>query len=126
MREVAGTKVFVDYEHALASIPPESHPEPFLLDEWVSRAKAASHGRLDHYVYSQDAQFQLQLRTGPLVHREFHVQGGEEWYYVLQGDAIVRVSREANTRARRHSAASLLTDMRCCLFCSSPSADRRS
>ncbi len=95
--DIGGITVYHDYEHQLESINPQSHPAPFLLRQWLDQhAQGPSHSG---FVYERDCQFQLQVRTGPQSSDAFHVQSGEEWIYVMSGDASVRVidGREVRT-----------------------------
>jgi len=94
---VSGITLYNNYEHHLESIPPQSHPEPLPLREWVAtHAKAAGSTQ---YLYEKDAQFKLQVRRGPLSSPAFHVQSGEEWVYVMEGTATLRVIDGREVRA---------------------------
>ena len=86
---IGGTTVYHNYEHHLQSIPSDSFPEPFPLRLWLQQH--ASQPATRAFVYKKDAQFELQVRTGPHQHDDFHVQDGEEWLYVMDGDARVQV-----------------------------------
>jgi len=101
---IDGIRVFHNYPHTLQSIQPDSHPKPFPLKQWLERQKSASssssgsgssenasRSSRDGYVYEKGCQFELQVRRGPHVHRTFHVQSGEEWVYVMEGHALIKV-----------------------------------
>jgi len=87
--DIDGVTVYHNYEHHLQSINPHTHPEPFVLRQWL-KERAGTPG-MAGFVYQGDCQFQLQVRTGPQSSTAFHVQSGEEWLYVLNGSATVRV-----------------------------------
>lgn len=101
--------VYDDYVHQLERIPTESHPAPFLLKEYVDGATSSGTPR-DQFIYDKNCQFQLQLRSGPLIHREFHIQGGDEWYFAVRGSAVVRLLDGRSLKER------ILTEGACCLI----------
>jgi hypothetical protein len=85
--DIGGISVYHNYEHHLQSIAPaQSFPEPFLLRSWLEQHASTKAGQRS-FVYQHDAQFHLQVHTGPspLSAEALHVQSGEEWIYVLSG-----------------------------------------
>lgn len=86
--------VYNAYHHHLSSIPAGRYPAPFPLvphiDSIVS-SSSSSADRIDRFLYAPDAQFQLILRTGPLVSSAYHVQSGESWLYMLSGLGVLRI-----------------------------------
>jgi len=88
--DIGGISVYHNYEHHLQSIAPtSSFPEPFLLRTWLEQHASAADSKAGKrgFVYQRDAQFHLQVHTGPspLSAEALHVQSGEEWIYVLSG-----------------------------------------
>lgn len=98
---VAGVTMYTDYVHHLSSIDSSSHPPPFPFQPLV-KEKCVVGRRSDSYVYEREQEFQLQLRNGPYAHREFHVQGGDEWYYVREGEAYIRVRTHTSHTHHAH------------------------
>jgi len=88
--DIGGISVYHNYEHHLQSVPAASHPEPFLLRRWLSEHAGGREQR--SFVYQRGCQFHLQVRTGPQPFSPaLHVQSGEEWLYIVDGSARVRL-----------------------------------
>ena len=74
-------------------INPETHPLPFSLPAFISaHASSLRPPVANKLLYGgSGCEYQIQIVGGPNSRTDFHIEDGEEWFYQLQGDMLLRI-----------------------------------
>jgi 3-hydroxyanthranilate 3,4-dioxygenase len=79
-------------EASLPAVNPETHPPPFSLQQWIERHKHELAPPVGNKMVTHSAcQFKVMVVGGPNQRTDYHQEEGEEWFYQLKGDMVLKV-----------------------------------
>jgi 3-hydroxyanthranilate 3,4-dioxygenase len=67
---------------------------PFNLRQWIDRHRADLRPPVGNKRVFRDSEFIVMVVGGPNSRKDFHVDPGEEFFYQLEGDMLLRVVRD--------------------------------
>lgn len=71
---------------------PASHAPPRNLLAWIEENRANFAPPVcNKLMSSRDAEFAIMLVGGPNTRTDYHVEDGEEWFYQLKGDMVLKI-----------------------------------
>eukprot|EP00743_Colponemidia_sp_Colp-15_P003363 GILK01003636.1.p1 GENE.GILK01003636.1~~GILK01003636.1.p1 ORF type:complete len:331 (+),score=33.41 GILK01003636.1:40-993(+) len=74
------------------SINPDTHPSPVHLLQWLDSIRSELQPPVGNkMLYGTGAEFKVMVVGGPNIRRDYHVEDGEEWFYQLYGDMVLKV-----------------------------------
>ncbi len=70
----------------------DKYPLPLSINQWVQENKHDLKPPVSNkLIYGPDTQLQIQIVGGPNTRTDFHIEEGEEFFYQLQGDMLLRI-----------------------------------
>eukprot|EP01137_Pigoraptor_chileana_P012250 Opistho-2@64417 len=70
-----------------------SHPDPLHLWKWIESVKADLKPPVGNkMLYGKDCEFKIMIVGGPNTRTDYHVQNGEEFFWQLQGNMVLRIN----------------------------------
>jgi 3-hydroxyanthranilate 3,4-dioxygenase len=73
------------------------HPlTPFNLRQWIDRHRAELRPPVGNKRVFRDSEFIVMVVGGPNSRKDFHVDPGEEFFFQLEGDMLLRVVRDGH------------------------------
>ena len=75
-----------------AAINPATHPPPFSLLSWIDTHRTQLQPPVNNaMIYNTASQFKVMVVSGPNIRTDYHINRGEEWFYQLSGDMVLKV-----------------------------------
>ena len=71
---------------------------PYNLKAWVEEHRELLKPPVGNKMVWQDREFLVMVVGGPNQRKDFHVEDGEEFFYQIEGDIVVRVMEENGPR----------------------------
>ena len=75
-----------------------SRPSPLNLKAWIDEHRHLLKPPVGNKMIWQDAEFMVMLVGGPNLRTDYHVEEGEELFYQIEGDMVVRLMEEEGPR----------------------------
>ena len=81
------------------SVPPHTsidlstHPVPFSLTQYIAQHESSLRPPVSNKLLygGLDCEYQIQIVGGPNNRTDYHIEDGEEWFYQLKGDMLLKV-----------------------------------
>lgn len=73
-------------------------PSPIHLARWIAEHRDQLVPPIGNKVLYQDADFVVMVVGGPNARSDFHISNAEEFFYMLEGDMILRVEEDGVIR----------------------------
>lgn len=67
---------------------------PLNLKEWIEENRHLLKPPVGNKLVWEDAEFTVMVVGGPNQRKDYHIEAGEEFFYQVEGDIIVRVMRD--------------------------------
>lgn len=76
-----------------AAIDNQYHPiQPFNLNEWIRDNKHLLQPPVGNkLLYGENCQFKVMIVGGPNTRTDYHVEEGEEWFYMIEGSMVLKI-----------------------------------
>ncbi len=71
---------------------------PYNLKAWVEENRHLLKPPVGNKMVWQDQQFMVMVVGGPNQRKDYHVEGGEEFFYQIEGDMVLRIMEEEGSR----------------------------
>ena len=71
---------------------------PYNLKAWIDQYRDLLKPPVGNKMVWQDAEFLVMIVGGPNQRKDFHVEEGEEFFYQIEGDIVLRVLDEGKVR----------------------------
>lgn len=71
---------------------------PLNLKDWIERNRHLLKPPVGNALVWPDTEFNIMIVGGPNTRKDFHVDPGEEFFYQLEGDMVLRVIEEGRPR----------------------------
>jgi hypothetical protein len=69
-----------------------THPLPFSFLQWIDANAAAFQPPVGNkMIHSLGCQFKVMVVSGPNTRTDYHINCGEEWYYMVKGHMVLKV-----------------------------------
>ena len=75
-----------------------SRPSPLNLKAWIEENRDLLKPPVGNKMVWQDTEFMVMLVGGPNLRTDYHVEEGEELFYQIEGDMVVRLMEESGPR----------------------------
>ena len=75
-----------------------SRPSPLNLKAWIDENRNLLKPPVGNKMVWQDTEFLVMLVGGPNLRTDYHVEEGEELFYQIEGDMVVRLMEEGGPR----------------------------
>ena len=75
-----------------------SRPSPLNLKAWIEENRGLLKPPVGNKMVWQDTEFMVMLVGGPNLRTDYHVEEGEELFYQIEGDMVVRLMEESGPR----------------------------
>ena len=75
-----------------------SRPSPLNLKAWIEENRDQLKPPVGNKMVWQDTEFMVMLVGGPNLRTDYHVEDGEELFYRIEGDMVVRLMEQAGPR----------------------------
>ena len=75
-----------------------SRPSPLNLKAWIDEHRHLLKPPVGNKMIWQDTEFMVMLVGGPNLRTDYHVEEGEELFYQIEGDMVVRLMEEEGPR----------------------------
>lgn len=76
-----------------SAIDNSTHPVPFNVGQWISSHASQLQPPVGNaMMYGRNAQFKIMIVGGPNQRNDYHIEAGEEWFWQLKGDMILKVN----------------------------------
>ena len=75
-----------------------SRPSPLNLKAWIEENRDQLKPPVGNKMVWQDTEFMVMLVGGPNLRTDYHVEDGEELFYQIEGDMVVRLMEQAGPR----------------------------
>jgi 3-hydroxyanthranilate 3,4-dioxygenase len=75
-----------------------SKPSPYSLKAWIEENRELLKPPVGNKMVWKDSEFLVMIVGGPNRRKDFHVEEGEEFFYQIEGDIVVRVMEEGQPR----------------------------
>ncbi len=75
-----------------------SRPSPLNLKAWIEEHRDLLKPPVGNKMVWQDTEFLVMLVGGPNLRTDYHVEEGEELFYQIEGDMVVRLMEENGPR----------------------------
>ena len=75
-----------------------SRPSPLNLKAWIDEHRHLLKPPVGNKMIWQDAEFMVMLVGGPNLRTDYHIEEGEELFYQIEGDMVVRLMEEEGPR----------------------------
>ena len=75
-----------------------SRPSPLNLKAWIDEHRHLLKPPVGNKMIWQDTEFLVMLVGGPNLRTDYHVEEGEELFYQIEGDMVVRLMEEEGPR----------------------------
>lgn len=72
-------------------INPSTHPSPFSLLSWIDSHRPQLQPPVNNAMIYSAGQFKVMVVSGPNIRTDYHINRGEEWFYQLRGDMVLKV-----------------------------------
>ncbi len=74
------------------AVDPSTHPAPMHFRQWISDNKNAFQPPVGNkLINGRGCQFKVMVVGGPNTRTDYHINRGEEWFYMVKGDMILKV-----------------------------------
>lgn len=73
-------------------------PPPINLKRWIDAHREFLKPPVGNKMVWQDAEFMVMVVGGPNQRKDFHVEDGEEWFFQVEGDIVVRIIEDGQVR----------------------------
>lgn len=81
-----------DAKSANKSINRATHPDPMHFEDWIAANKDAFQPPVNNKLISGNGcQFKVMVVGGPNTRTDYHINRGEEWFYMVKGHMILKV-----------------------------------
>ena len=71
---------------------------PINLKRWIDEHRDLLKPPVGNKMVWQDSEFVVMVVGGPNQRKDFHVEDGEEWFYQVEGDIVVRIIEDGKIR----------------------------
>lgn len=71
---------------------------PINLKKWIEEHRALLKPPVGNKMIWQDSEFMVMAVGGPNARKDFHVEDGEEFFYQVEGDIVLRIIENGNLR----------------------------
>lgn len=71
---------------------------PLNLKAWVEEHRDLLKPPVGNKMVWQDSEFLVMVVGGPNQRKDFHIEDGEEFFYQIEGDIVVRIIEDGSTR----------------------------
>jgi 3-hydroxyanthranilate 3,4-dioxygenase len=71
---------------------------PYNLKAWVEENRHLLKPPVGNKMVWKDSEFLVMVVGGPNMRKDFHVEEGEEFFYQIEGDIVVRIVEDGKTR----------------------------
>jgi len=71
---------------------------PINLKRWIDEHRDLLKPPVGNKMVWQDSEFMVMVVGGPNQRKDFHVEDGEEWFYQVEGDIVVRIIEDGKVR----------------------------
>ncbi len=71
---------------------------PVNLKRWIDEHRELLKPPVGNKMVWQDSEFMVMIVGGPNQRKDFHVEDGEEWFFQVEGDIVVRIIDEGKVR----------------------------
>ena len=71
---------------------------PYNLKAWIDENRHLLKPPVGNKMVWKDAEFLVMVVGGPNMRKDFHVEEGEEFFYQIEGDIVVRIIEDGKTR----------------------------
>ena len=75
-----------------------SLPVPLNLNAWIEEHRAELKPPVGNKLVWQDTEFTVMIVGGPNQRKDYHVDPGEEWFYQIEGDMVLKVIEDGTPR----------------------------
>lgn len=83
----------VEQHDSSSAINNSTHPYPFLLQHWIDTHRHLLRPPVGNaMMYGTGAQFKIMIIGGPNIRTDYHIEAGEELFWQLQGDMILKIN----------------------------------
>lgn len=72
--------------------------KPFHLKAWIDEHRHLLKPPVGNKMVWSDSEFQVMIVGGPNRRKDFHVEDGEEFFYQIEGDMVLRVMEDGGPR----------------------------
>jgi 3-hydroxyanthranilate 3,4-dioxygenase len=73
-------------------VNPDTHPMPFSFQGWIDQYQHLLQPPVGNKLMShKDTEFNVMIVGGPNTRSDYHIEDGEEWFYMVKGDMILKV-----------------------------------
>ena len=76
---------------AAPTINQSTHPLPFPLLSWIDSHRSQLQPPVGNAMIYNAGQFKIMVVGGPNIRTDYHINRGEEWFYMLKGDMVLKV-----------------------------------
>ncbi|NNF08088.1 MAG: 3-hydroxyanthranilate 3,4-dioxygenase [Candidatus Eisenbacteria bacterium] len=73
-------------------------PSPLNLKGWIEENRQHLKPPVGNRLVWQDTEFTVMVVGGPNTRKDFHIDPGEEWFYQIEGDMILKVIEDGQMR----------------------------
>jgi 3-hydroxyanthranilate 3,4-dioxygenase len=71
---------------------------PINLRRWIDQHRELLKPPVGNKMVWQDSEFMVMIVGGPNQRKDFHVEDGEEWFFQVEGDIVVRIIEDGKIR----------------------------
>jgi 3-hydroxyanthranilate 3,4-dioxygenase len=75
-----------------------SAPTPYNLKAWVAEHRELLKPPVGNKMVWRDSEFLVMIVGGPNRRKDFHIEDGEEFFYQIEGDIVVRIIEDGKPR----------------------------
>jgi len=73
-------------------------PTPYNLKSWIMEHRDLLKPPVGNKMVWQDSEFLIMIVGGPNRRKDFHIEEGEEFFYQIEGDIVVRIIEDGKPR----------------------------
>jgi 3-hydroxyanthranilate 3,4-dioxygenase len=73
-------------------------PSPYNLKAWIAEHRELLKPPVGNKMVWRDSEFLVMVVGGPNRRKDFHIEEGEEFFYQIEGDIVVRIIEDGQTR----------------------------
>ncbi len=73
-------------------------PTPFNLRAWIAEHRDQLKPPVGNKMVWRDSEFLVMIVGGPNCRKDFHIEEGEEFFYQIEGDIVVRIIEDGKVR----------------------------